>query len=65
MISAQKVVMDNEKAVVSALRTHYDGVNINLCLFHLPQSFLKRIKANGLYTAWKKNGGIRIMRPRL
>ena len=61
MISVQKVVMDNEKAVVSALRTHYDGVDINLCLFHLHQSFFKRIKANGLYTVWKKNNNFQKM----
>ena len=55
MISAQKVVMDNEKAVVSALRTHYDGVDINLCLFTTLRVFLSVLRQTVCIQRGKNN----------
>ena len=39
IISVTKVVMDNEKAVISALRTHNDDEDINCVPFSPPSEF--------------------------
>lgn len=47
-VKMKSVVMDNEKAVIGALKLVYPSVVINLCFFHFNQNIYKRIQKMGL-----------------
>ena len=66
IIRWQRIMMDNEVAMINAVRNLVPNINISLCYFHVCQAIQRWLTEHGLILAYKERGDfyifVRILR---